>query len=385
MLRLAERRFTLAAGEEERQAYFWQQDSTRRYVEELDSSRPEARHLMGLVDALGGDDRDRPQPLGAVRTGLTAFAYFLEHEGRLSEALEVLALAARAHGGRMAAGDFTAVALFAGRLNRLQAKWDAATQAYEAAEEAAMSSGDSAATLKSRLGRANVLRGQGNLPAAREAVERIIGDATAAGLADVQGLAYADLASVLGLQGFRLEALLANYQAFRLTTDPLSRMRILGDLGIQLSELGYYAEARLALDIVVHGEGSFLVRANARLELLELESAVGDRLAFERHRNVALEYAERMPPSMAVDFRYKVGLGLARFGQMARARAAWQDALALAETHQLNEWYFRLERLINHLDGCTTADSTVEQTNPDRPAEVAELAAGLRAFAVSGV
>ncbi len=384
MLRLADRRLALDGSEDDRQAYLWQLDSTRRYVDELDESRAESRHLLGLVDALRLDDR--PPSVAAIRTGLTAFAYFLEHEGRLAEALEVLGLAARTHGADMAPSDFTAVALFAGRLNRLQARWEAANHAYQAAEEAALSAGDAGAALRSRLGRANVLRAQGNLPASREAVERVIADAAAEDLTEVRGGAYADLASVLGLQGYRLDALLANYQAFRLTTDPLSRTRILGDLGVQLSELGFYAEARLALDIVVESQTSFLVRANALLELLELASAVGDRLAFERHRTTAArELAVRMPPSMAVDFRYKVGLGLARFGQTARARATWRDALELAESHKLNEWYFRLERLLAHLGDCGTAELAIERASPACPAEVAEVAAGLKEYAASGM
>jgi tetratricopeptide (TPR) repeat protein len=382
-MRLAEHRFAMDGTDDDRQAYLWQLESTRRYVDELDDSRAESRHLLGLVDALRVDER--PPANSAIRSGLTAFAYFLEHEGRLAEALEVLSLAARSHGGCMAAGDFTAVALFAGRLNRLQAQWEAANHAYEAAEEAAVTTGDANAALRSRLGRAAVLRSQGNLPAAREAVERVIADASAPQLTEVRGGAFADLASVLGLQGFRLEALLANYQAFQLTSDPLSRSRILGDLGIQLADLGHYAEARLAFDIVLDSQTSFIVRANALLELLELESAVGDRLAFERHRVAARELADRMPPSMAVDFRYKVGLGLARFGQTARARAAWQDGLGLAETHKLNEWYFRLERLLTHLHDCGTPGLVIEGPAATRPAELAELAAGLQAYAASGV
>jgi tetratricopeptide (TPR) repeat protein len=383
VLRLAERRFAMDGSADDRQAYLWQLESTRRYVAELDTSRADSRHLAGLVEGLHLDDR--PAGLVSVRTSLTAFAYFLEHEGRLAEALEVLALAARSHGRQMEANDFTAVALFAGRLNRLQAKWDAANHAYEAAEEAANTTGDVNAALRSRLGRAAVLRAQGNLPASREAVERVIGDASAPELNEVRGSAYADLASVLGLQGYRLDALLANYQAFRLTSDPLTRTRILGDLGIQLAELGHYAEARVAFDLVVGAPASFIVRANAVLELLELESAVGDRLAFERHRLTARGLVDRMPPSMSVDFRYKVGLGLARFGQALRARAVWQQALELAERHQLNEWYFRLERLITHLDDCGSAGVAVEPAMVVAPAELAELAAGLRAYADNSV
>jgi hypothetical protein len=85
-----------------------------------------------------------------------------------------------------------------------------------------------------------------------------------------------------------------------------------------------------------------------------------------------------------VDFRYKVGLGLARFGQTVRARAAWQQALELAERHKLNEWYFRLERLITHMNDCGST-LMVEPWPATAPAELAELAAGLRAYAESGV
>jgi tetratricopeptide (TPR) repeat protein len=367
------------ASEEDRQAYAWQCDSTGRYVEELDPTRAEARHLLGLVDAL----RDQSAPaVPTVRTGLTAFAYFLEHEGRLAEACDVLSLAARSYGERMGPADFTALALFAGRLNRLQTNWATANRAYEAAEAAASSTGDDNAVFRSRLGRAAVLRAQGNLPASRAAVEGVI--AEAAEYPDVQGSAYADLASVLGLQGHRMEALLANYQAFRLTTDPLLRTRILGDLGIQLADLGHYAEARIAFEIVLASPASFIVRANALLELLELESAIGDRLSFERHRSTARDLAERMPPSMAVDFRYKVGLGLARFGQPVRARAVWEEGQQIAERHKLNEWYFRLERLLAHLDDCAPEALTPARAEVERPAELVQVAAGLREYAASG-
>ncbi|HEU5169811.1 MAG TPA: hypothetical protein VFU46_04700 [Gemmatimonadales bacterium] len=384
MLRLAERRLALDADRDDCDAYTWQLESTRRYVDELDGARAETRHLQGLVDALRL--REDGARATAIRTGFTAYAYFLEHEGRLAEALEVLSLAVRAHGSAMTPADFTAVALFAGRLNRLQARWNAANQAYAGAEEAALVTGDRNAVLRSRLGRANVLRAQGNLPAAREAVGRVIDEATAPELVDVRGGAYADLAAVLALQGFRVDALLANYQAFRLTHDPLTRMRILGDLGVQLSELGYYAEARLAFEIVVASQTSFLVRTNALLELLELESATGNRVAFERHRAAAREQMGRMPPSMAVDLRYKIGVGFARFGQLARARSALREGLQLAEEHRLNEWYFRLERLLRNIDQCPpqglTAASSAAATPP---AAVAEVAAGLQAYATTGI
>jgi tetratricopeptide (TPR) repeat protein len=377
LARLIERSLDGLATEEERQAYAWQLDSARRYVSELGDSGPEARHLEGLLEALRATEGSCTS---AVRLALNAFAYFLENEGRLAEALDVLGLAARTHGASIPADDFASVALFAGRLNRLQARFDAATAAYAAAEEGALAVADANARLISRLGRAHVMRAQGNLPLARSTVEAVIAEAGALDLGDVLSRAYADLGHVLSVQGDRLEALKATYEAFRLAQDSLTRMRILGDLGVELSELGFYDMARTAFEIVVASNTSFIVKTNALLELMDLESTAGNRVAFERHRAELREAAPRMPPSMMVDFRYKTGVGLGRFGQTARAGEAWADGMRLAEAHHLNEWYFRLERMCANLDSCADAQPPRPEPAAPPPA-IAELAAGLRAYA----
>ncbi len=375
--RLIERSLDGVEGDEERQAYAWQLESARRYVSELDKRRPETRHLEGIVESLRSSQGASSK---GVRLALNAFAYFLENEGRLAEALDVLGLAARTHGATMPAGDFTAVALFAGRLNRLQARFDAATAAYAAAEEGALTVADASSRLISRLGRAHVARAQGNLPVARAAVEGVIAEAKAQQLTDILSRAYADLGHVLAGLGDRLEAIKATYEAFRLAHDPVTRMRILGDLGVELAELGFYEPARMAFELVVAANTSFIVTTNAQLELMDLESAAGNRVAFERHRTELRDAATRMPPSMEIDFRYKTGIGFARFGQLGRAREAWADGMRLAEAHRLNEWYFRLERMAANLESC---DATpVAQPEPAAPpAAIADLAAGLQAYA----
>jgi len=375
--RLIERALDGSETEEEQQAFAWQLDSARRYVTELEDRGPEARHLEGILEALRTADGACTSP---VRIALNAFAYFLENEGRLAEALDVLGLAARTHGASIPAGDFASVALVAGRLNRLQARFDAATAAYVAAEEGALAVDDPNARLISRLGRAQVMRAQGNLPLARTTVEQVIAEARASELGDVLSRAYTDLAAVLALQGHRLEALQANYDAFRLAHDAVSRMRILGDLGVKLAELGFCDMARFAFEIVVSSNTSFIVKTNARLELMELESTLGNRVAFERQRAELRDAAPRMPPSMTIDFRYKTGVGLARFGQVVRAREVWADGLRLAEAHHLNEWYFRLERLSANLDGCALAQPPKPEPAAP-PSAIADLAAGLRAYA----
>jgi tetratricopeptide (TPR) repeat protein len=280
---------------------------------------------------------------------LTAYAYFLEHEGRLDEALEILILATRAQGTETPPQDFAVYALFAGRLNRQLARWDAANSCYSAAEEAALLVGDTLSGLRGRLGRGAVHRGQGNFPLAQATAEEVLREASERQLVPAQAMAYADLGPIYYQQGLRLEALKALYNAFRLSTDTLQQMRTLGDLAIGLTEIGAFEAARIAFRIVVESNASVLVRANAHLELMDLESAAGNRVAFERCRSTAEEYRNRMSPSMLVDYYYKLGTGLRRFSQLGRARDAFTAGLKLSEEHRLNAWYFKIERVLSEL------------------------------------
>jgi tetratricopeptide (TPR) repeat protein len=358
----------------------WQLEAVRRHVNELPPEAPETTHLAGIVDAVPAEGR----PTSSLWKGLTAYAYFLEHEGRLEESLEMLTLAARSQGPGTPGPDFTTYALFAGRLNRQLARWDVASACYGAAEEAGVQNGDSVSALRGRLGKGAVHRGQGNYPLARAIAEDVAREATALGLTDAQALAYADLGVIYTLQGLRLEAVEAHYQAFRLTPDPLQRMRVLGDLALGLSEIGALEAARLAFRIVSDSNASVLVRTNAFLELMDLESSIGNRVAFERCRAAAEEYQSRMSPSMLADYHYKVGVGLGRFGQVARARLALTTGLELAERHRLNAWYFKLESALQELGRSDAQQPVGRQPSAlsEAPA-VREMELGLREYALA--
>jgi tetratricopeptide (TPR) repeat protein len=358
----------------------WQLDAVRRHLRELPADSPESAHLHGIADAIPSGS----QPLASLRLSLMAYAYFLEHEGRLEEALEVLALAVRTHGPDVPVPDFAASALFAGRLNRLLARWNEATNCYLSAESAADRAGDRVLALRSRLGRSAVLRGQGNLPLARATVEVVIEAARTADLRDVQAMALMDLGAVCALEGRSVEAVQANYAAFRLTEDALQRMRVLGDLGVGLKEIGATDGARVAFEIVVGSRTSFMVRTNAVLELMELESGSGNRMAFERRRAEAEKVKDRMPPSMLADLHFKTGVGLARFGQATRARQVLKSGMELSEAHRLNAWYFRFERVLANLGGCEAPEPELA-TSPDLSAcpAVRAVAVGLREYAAA--
>lgn len=382
--RLVDRLLSGLEGVEAQEGFAWQVAAVRRHLGDLPGEAPEAAHLRGITEAVPSD----PAPTPALRLCLTAYAYFLEHEARLDEALDILGLAGRAHGASVPAAEFAAIALFAGRLNRLLARWAGANTCYGRAEEAAQSAGDMVTVLRSRLGRSAVLRGQGNLPLALTSTQAVVDQAAELGLPEIQAMAYADLGVVHSLRGAHDQMVIANYRAFVLTEDSIQRMRVLGDLGVGLLSLQAYESARLAFEIVASANTSLLVRMNAVLELMELESKVGNRLAFERRRTEAEAVRERMPPSMAADFHYKAGVGLARFGRRKRAQEILQAGLCLAEEHQLNTWYFRLERELATLDaddqnGAREDIPTTPATFTSSPA-VEEVAVGLREYALAG-
>jgi tetratricopeptide (TPR) repeat protein len=376
--RLVDRLLTLDQDPSAMQGFHWQLEAVRRHVMELPANSPEAAHLGGVVEAIPEDG----QWTASLWMSLTAYAYFLEHDGRLEESLEIVTLAARCQAVHLGPSDFVLYALLAGRLNRQLTRWERATTCYEAAQEAAHSAGDTNRSLRACLGRAHVQRQCGNLPRARDEVEQVISEAASLGIRDVQSDAYQDLGVILMLQGLRSESLQATYEAFKLAEDPLNRMRVLGDLGYALNESGHYHAARVALEIVVASEASYLVKLNAILELMQLESALGNRVAFERRRQQARELSARMTPSMEIDFRYKTAVGLARFGQVARARETAAQAMGLAEQHRLNEWYFRLENLVKELDSETQSQELLQA-----PAEttatpsVVQIANGLQEYA----
>jgi tetratricopeptide (TPR) repeat protein len=367
------------SGPDALEGFHWQLEAVRRHVEELPSDAPETAHLAGISAAVSRDG----QTSSGLWMNLTAYAYFLEHEGRLEESLEILNLATKVQGSQTTPQDFAAYALFAARLNRQLARWDSATACYSAAEEAARACGDDVSALRGRLGQGAVHRGRGNLPLARDIAESVVRDASKLELAEVQALGYADLGAVYALQGLQLEELDANYQAFRLTPDAHQRMRTLGDLGSGLVRIGAFEAARIAFQIVIDSNTSFVVRSNALLELMDLESSIGNRVSFERCRAMVEPSRAKLSPSMATDYQFKLGTGFARFGQSTRARTAFMAGLELAERHELNTWYFKLEQAVKKLAERRAEPASVLESELSESPTIREMEMGLRDYALS--
>ena len=377
--RLVDRLLSLDGTEKAEEGLRWQQESTLHYVRDLPRDDPESAYLSAVVAAV------QPGPgrrLASVRLALRDYASFLEHESRLDESLDALRLSAATWLGDVPASDFADLALFAGRLNRQLDRHDLAEECFAAVEDAATSSGDLAAVLRGRLGRAGLLRDRGRLAEARAQVEAVI--AACEGrhhLGAVAGLAYADLGAVLARSGRPVDAVRALYDAFRRTPDPIQRLRILAELGGGLAELGATDAARLAFELVATSRIGVLVRAGAYVRLMDLASSEGDRIGFERHRTAARDVAASMPPQVAVDFGFRTALGFARFGQFSRADEIWRETRELAGAHGYADMARTIEQVLAGLDGCRQ----VGMAPPERfeaPPEIAALAADLRVLAV---
>ena len=377
--RLVNKLLTMNADSDALDGFRWQLDAVRRHLNDLPVDAPETAHLAAIAAAVSAEGGTS----SALWMNLTAYAYFLEHEGRLEESLEILSLATQVQGRDTSPKDFAAYALFAARLNRQLARWDNATTCYTAAEEAATACGDDVSALRGRLGQGAVHRGRGNLPLARDIAESVVRDASRLDLPEVQALGYADLGAVFALQGLKLEELQANYQAFRLTPDAHQRMRTLGDLGSGLFRIGAYDAARLAFELVINSKTSFVVRSNALLVLMDLESMIGNRVSFERCRAMMESNVGRMSPSMATDYQYKLGTGFVRFGQLGRAKAAFLAGLELAERHQLNAWYFRNEQALKELSNTPQQPAPSSAPDLSDTAVIRQMEMGLREFALA--
>jgi tetratricopeptide (TPR) repeat protein len=153
------------------------------------------------------------------------------------------------------------------------------------------------------------------------------------------------------VRGRRDTAVSHLWNAFQLYEDEPSKLRVLHDLGVTMRALGEYDAAEHALRRVVDRETPDGL-ANPLMELMNLASARGDRVGFERWRERATAHEAKMTPNERVDFYLKWGIGMARFGNFTRATDILGAARALAAEHGLHEFEFRVERIQAGLPEC---------------------------------
>ena len=328
----------------------YQHAATERYCQELDAGAPEAAHLVGLVHS--AMDAHRSGRVALVGPALFAYAHFLEDEGQYEEALDVLETMLMVGAGKLREQDLIAGLLRNARVLRKLGRFDEAEATYSAAGAHAEIAGDRHSQLLSRVGRTTISVTRGNLASAQTSYEAILADAVLAGDPDVQARAEHGLGVTQEVRGRRDTAVSHFWNAYQLYEDEPSKLRILLDLGLTLRALGEYDAAQRALSIVVAREGESDNHINGLIELMYLASARDDRVGFERWRERIVGSEAQMPPNIRVDFYFKLGIGIARFGNCARAADTLRTARALATEHGLHEFEFRVERIQQGLQAC---------------------------------
>jgi tetratricopeptide (TPR) repeat protein len=250
------------------------------------------------------------------------------------------------------------------RVYRKLNEFDAAEESYAEGGALAATIGDTHSELLSRIGRADTMRGRGNLVEAESSLRDILVDAERLQDREARARAHQVIAVVLSTRGQPAEAIPHEWRAFQLYDDELSRSRTLADLGVMLSIVGDIEGAERALSQVLR-RGSPEAVSNALIELMHCASYRRDRVGFERWREQCDARRESMPPNVLVDYILKAGIGRARFGQFDRAERLLASALRIADEAGLHEFTFRIERIQAGLrDSC--------QSPNERPAEAAE-------------
>jgi len=343
-------------------AFHYQYVATARCCRDLPPGATERSHLVGLVQ--GTHDAFEQRSVGLVLPALFAYAHYLEDEMRLGEARDVLDTLLQVGGEKLPPTDAVGARLRRARVYRKLNEFDAAEQSYAEGGALAATIGDTHSELLSRIGRADTMRGRGNLVEAESSLRGILVDAERLQDREARARAHQVIAVVLSTRGQPAEAIPHEWRAFQLYDDDLSRSRTLADLGVMLSIVGDIEGAERALSQVLR-RGSPEAVSNALIELMHCASYRRDRVGFERWREQCDARRESMPPNVLVDYILKAGIGRARFAQFDRAERLLANALRIADEAGLHEFTFRIERIKAGLrDSC--------QSPNERPAEAAD-------------
>jgi tetratricopeptide (TPR) repeat protein len=366
-------RFADRAGdfrEEEKEALAYQARATNDYLDDLEPSE-EVTHLREIVRVATAVGRGKSTHL--LSAPLLAFAYWLEQELRLAEALDVVETAQRIKG--LTPSEVVRSSLQQARIQRLTGRLDEARRTYAAAGARAEEMGDRHSVLLSRIGDAIVSRQLGNLPASESALRDVLKRAEACGDEDAQARAHHDLGLVVLYRGRAQESVPHLHQAFEMYEQRSYKVRALSDIGEAFKRLGHYSAARDAFRLVMSA-ATQQMRAYTMVALLELSALSRDRVAFARWRRELEQVRQQLPPERLVDYDLQVGLGLIAFGEHRKARQYLKDAVSNAERFGIHEYGFMAERALKELDEIQAGTATTKAAAipPEFSDEVANVA-----------
>ena len=218
--------------------------------------------------------------------------------------------------------------------------WETSSGGYARAEHLAESIGDRELVLTVHTGLANSLMVKGNLPAADAEIEKVLTEAHALGLQQVEAIALHARASLSHLRGDYQETVHLAYRSLELTTNPAARERILADIAAAYAGLGMTETARNGYSIVAMTSPHQWVRWQATLNLMELAISEGDEAAFDDYLK-QVESASLDPRLQAYFFFFRA-MGARRFSRPGESEL-FQAAYDYAAAHELHQIAHEIE------------------------------------------
>jgi len=196
-----------------REATTYQVTATGEFLNDIYPHTPEVTHLRELVRVAGIalDTNDRRLLLSP----LMAFAFWLEQELRLDEALDVLKTALQLSDGRDGEEEVAAYLQHA-RVLRMQGDFEGARRSYARGGNIAASIGDKHSVMLSQIGHGVVLQKVGNLPESERVLREVIRQAQSVGDRDAEARACHDLGVTLYFAGKAEQAVPLTYRAHEL-------------------------------------------------------------------------------------------------------------------------------------------------------------------------
>jgi tetratricopeptide (TPR) repeat protein len=320
----------------------------RRAVEtaiaELSPDKSERQFLANVITAMS---RAPGHGVPSIVGPLLAYAYELQVRTAWALAADVYESVFEGCGGERTDSVYgdpagaAAAAIRLGACYRQLGDRDRASEAYMTAERIGIELRDTYTVLAARLRHAKLSAEHGNLPAAGAMLDTLIEVTGDTGFADLHAEALHERAHIAHRCGEYARAATLAHEAWMRTTDPIERDRVLVGLAASLQEIGQREAARDANLLLVAQAKEPLSRWGATINLIELATLDRREVDFLRYRR-SLEGAA-LPPVLAGYYHFYVGQGYHAFGRPERARTAFNQAIALAETHGLNDLLFQAE------------------------------------------
>jgi tetratricopeptide (TPR) repeat protein len=235
--------------------------------------------------------------------------------------------------------------------HRMLGQLDEAREAYSALRETASRLESEQYLLLSELGFAKLAVARGNLPAAAGMLDRILEETSAGEHDSVRAKALLDRARIATQLGDHATAVLLGHQAFESSTDPFDRDRILLNIGLTLSHMGLWEEARDAYLVAGATAQEVTVRWMAQINLMELAYLEENEILFEQYRRAVANVP--LPPYVETVYHETRAHGLRAFGRIDEATEAFRCMLDIASRHGLNEFVLKAESALKDVSGVT--------------------------------